>query len=124
MFSALSNLVDVSQDEAYATMFGYTEEELSANFEEHLRAHAEKIGKPYDEYRAEMKKWYNGFRFSTEVETTVYNPVSVALTHRPLVRLQDPTSRRLRGGARLVRELPFDGGFRINGSSEVSFVPR
>ena len=22
-----------------------------------------------------MKKWYNGFRFSTEVETTLYNPV-------------------------------------------------
>ena len=80
VFSALSNLVDVSQREEYATMFGYTEDELSANFEEHLRAHAEKMGKPYDEYRAEMKKWYNGFRFSTEVETTVYNPVSVALT--------------------------------------------
>ena len=80
VFSALSNLVDVSQRDEYATMFGYTEEELTANFEEHLRAHAEKMGKPYDEYRAEMKKWYNGFRFSTEVETTVYNPVSVALT--------------------------------------------
>ena len=80
VFSALSNLVDVSQREEYATMFGYTEEELSANFEEHLRAHAEKMGKPYDEYRAEMKKWYNGFRFSTEVATTVYNPISVALT--------------------------------------------
>ena len=80
VFSALSNLVDVSQRDEYATMFGYTEEELSANFEEHLRAHAEKMGKPYDEYREEMQKWYNGFRFSTEVETTVYNPVSVALT--------------------------------------------
>ena len=80
VFSALSNLVDVTQDEAYATMFGYTEEELEANFEEHLRAHAEKMGKTYEDYRAEMKKWYNGFRFSTEVETTVYNPVSVALT--------------------------------------------
>ena len=80
VFSALSNLVDVTQDEAYATMFGYTEEELEANFEEHLRAHAEKIGKSYEDYRAEMKRWYNGFRFSTEVETTVYNPVSVALT--------------------------------------------
>ena len=80
VFSALSNLVDVSQDDAYATMFGYTEEELSANFEEHLRAHAEKMGRSYDEYRAEMKKWYNGFRFSTEVATTVYNPISVALT--------------------------------------------
>ena len=80
VFSALSNLVDVTQDEAYATMFGYTEEELSANFDEHLRAHAAKMGKTYEDYRAEMKRWYNGFRFSTEDATTVYNPVSVALT--------------------------------------------
>ena len=27
-----------------------------------------------------MKRWYNGFRFSPDVETTVYNPISVALT--------------------------------------------
>ena len=80
VFSALSNLVDVSQDDEYATMFGYTEDELSTNFEEHLRAHAEKMGKPYDEYRAEMKKWYNGFRFAKNDKTTVYNPISVALT--------------------------------------------
>ena len=80
VFSALSNLVDVTQREEYATMFGYTEDELEANFEEHLRAHAKKMGKAYEDYRAEMKRWYNGFRFSTEVETTVYNPVSVALT--------------------------------------------
>ena len=80
VFSALNNLVDVSQDDEYATMFGYTEEELSANFEEHLRAHAEKMGKSYEDYREEMKKWYNGFRFARNVETTVYNPISVAYT--------------------------------------------
>ena len=80
VFSALNNLVDVSQDDDCATMFGYTEEELSANFEEHLRAHAEKMGKSYEDYRAEMKRWYNGFRFAPETETTVYNPISVAYT--------------------------------------------
>ena len=80
VFSALSNLADVSQDDEYATMFGYTEEELEANFDEHLRAHAEKMGKSYGDYRAEMKKWYNGFRFAKNDKTTVYNPVSVALT--------------------------------------------
>ena len=80
VFSALSNLVDVTQDKEYATMFGYTEEELTANFEEHLREHAKIMGKTYEDYRVEMKRWYNGFRFSTEVDTTVYNPVSVALT--------------------------------------------
>ena len=80
VFSALSNLVDVTQDKEYATMFGYTEEELTANFEEHLREHAKIMGKTYEDYRAEMKRWYNGFRVSTEDATTVYNPVSVALT--------------------------------------------
>ena len=80
VFSALNNLLDVSQHEEYATMFGYTEEELDANFEEHLRAHAAKMGMEYSAYRAEMKRWYNGFRFSPEVETTVYNPISVAYT--------------------------------------------
>jgi hypothetical protein len=61
-------------------MFGYTEEELSVNFGEHLRDHAEKMGKTYDDYRAQLKKWYNGFRFAPDVETTVYNPISVAYT--------------------------------------------
>ena len=80
VFSALNNIVDASQDSEYATMFGYTEDELSANFEEHLRDHARIMGKPYEDYRAEMKRWYNGFRFSPDDETTVYNPISVALT--------------------------------------------
>ena len=80
VFSALSNIVDVSQKDEFATMFGYTEEELSANFEEHLRAHARIMGKSYEEYRAEMRWWYNGFRFAKGDPTTVYNPISVALT--------------------------------------------
>ncbi len=80
VFSALSNIRDMSQEKAYATMFGYTEEELTANFEEHLREHAAIMGLPYDEYREELKRWYNGFRFSPDVETTVYNPISIAYT--------------------------------------------
>ena len=80
VFSALSNLVDVSQRDEYATMFGYTEEELSANFEERLREHAGIMGRTYEDYRAEMKRWYNGFRFAKNDPTTVYNPISIAMT--------------------------------------------
>ena len=80
VFSALNNIVDVSQNDEYATMFGYTEDELSANFDEHLRGHAKIMGRSYEDYRAEMKKWYNGFRFAKNDKTTVYNPISVALT--------------------------------------------
>ena len=80
VFSALSNIRDMSQDRAYATMFGYTEEELTANFEEHLCEHAAIMGKTYEDYRAELKRWYNGFRFSPDDDTTVYNPISIAYT--------------------------------------------
>ena len=80
VFSALSNIRDMSQEEQYATMFGYTEEELTANFEEHLREHAAVMGKSDEDYRAEMKRWFNGYRFAKNDPTTVYNPISVALT--------------------------------------------
>ena len=80
VFSALNNIVDISQDDDYATMFGYTEEEISQYFEEHLRNHAAKMGKTYEDYRTQLKKWYNGFRFARNISTTVYNPISVAYT--------------------------------------------
>ena len=79
VFSALNNIVDVSMRREYATMLGYTERELDANFEEHLREHAAVMGLSYDTYRAELRRWYNGFRFSADDATTVYNPISVAL---------------------------------------------
>ena len=79
VFSCLNNIVDISMDEEYATMLGYTEEELEANFEEHLLVHAERMGISYENYRAEMKRWYNGFRFAKYCTQTVYNPISVAL---------------------------------------------
>ena len=44
VFSALNNIVDISQVDEYATMFGYSEDELSSNFDEHLRDHAAKMG--------------------------------------------------------------------------------
>ena len=80
IFSTLSSLNDISFEDEYAAMFGYTEEELGANFEEHLRVHAEKTGRSYEDYRAELKRWYNGYRFARKNPVTVYNPVSIALT--------------------------------------------
>ena len=67
-------------DARYATLLGYTEEELGANFDENLRAHAEVMGLTYEDYRAELRRWYNGYRFSPDCEMRVYNPVSIAKT--------------------------------------------
>ena len=80
IFSTLSSLNDISFEDEYAAMFGFTEEELDANFAEHLHAHAEKMKLSDADYRAELKRWYNGYRFARFDATTVYNPVSIGQT--------------------------------------------
>ena len=80
VFSALSNLTDISPRPEYAEMLGYTEEELDEYFGEHMAAHAKVMGLSDEQYRAELKRWYNGYRFSKSNPVTVYNPVSTGLT--------------------------------------------
>ena len=77
VFSALSNLVDLSFKDDYATMLGYTEAELDEYFDEPMHLHAECLGLEYGAYRAELKRWFNGYRFGKYLATTVYNPVSI-----------------------------------------------
>ena len=80
VFSTLSNLTDLTFDAEYAAMLGYAEEELDEYFGEHMAAHAKVMGLSDEAYRAELKRWYNGYRFSPDDPVTVYNPVSVGLT--------------------------------------------
>ena len=80
VFSTLSSLNDISFETAFADLYGYTEAELDANFGEHLRARAEMMGIPDDEFRRRLKVWYNGYRFGKACQTRVYNPVSISLT--------------------------------------------
>ncbi len=79
VFSALSNLVDLSFKDECATMLGYTEAELDEFFGEHMRAHAVRMGLSDEAYRAELKRWFNGYRFGRENDQTVYNPVSIGV---------------------------------------------
>ncbi|MBR6057389.1 MAG: AAA family ATPase [Victivallales bacterium] len=79
VFSALSNIHDLSFDDEFATMHGYTEAELDEYFDGHMHAHAEKIGLPYEDYRSELKRWFNGYRFWLFEGETVYNPVSIGV---------------------------------------------
>ena len=79
VFSALSNLSDLSLRKEYATMLGYTEDELDTYFDGHMRAHAAKMQMDYGAYREELKRWFNGYRFGKSVTETVYNPVSIGV---------------------------------------------
>jgi len=80
VFSALSNLTDLTLEKDCATMLGYTEEEMELFFGEHMKAHGEILKMTDSVYRAELKRWYNGYRFSPDSTSTVYNPVSIGIT--------------------------------------------
>ena len=73
LFSDLNNLTDITMDARFATMLGYTQEELEANFGDRLDA----LAGDRDELMQEIKRWYNGYRFEENAKT-VYNPVSLA----------------------------------------------
>ena len=77
VFSSLNNLVDISMDGRFATMLGYTQQELEANFADRLDAAAQSQGMSLDKLLARLREWYNGYRFE-ENAPTVYNPVSIA----------------------------------------------
>ena len=83
IFSTLNNLIDLTMASRYATLLGYTEEELEANFSPSLHAHADIMGLPYEDYRAELRRWYNGYRFAKNNAVRVYNPVAIAKTIGP-----------------------------------------
>ena len=80
VFSALNNLNDLTMDGRNATLLGYTDAELDANFPKALHEHAQAMGLDYEAYREQLRWWYNGYRFSPDNETKVYNPFAIART--------------------------------------------
>ena len=80
IFSTLSSLVDISFEDDYASMLGYTEDELDRYFSEHMETHRKVMKLSAKAYRAEIKRLYNGYRFWRFSGENVYNPVSINLT--------------------------------------------
>lgn len=76
LFSELNNLLDISMDVDYATMMGYTQEELEAFFGEHINCVGGRGG--VEATRTKIREWYNGYRFHKDGKT-VYNPASLAM---------------------------------------------
>ncbi len=74
LFSDLNNLTDITMEAQYATMLGYTQEELVANFGDRLTMLTGE--QTSEELMQEIKRWYNGYRFHVNAPT-VYNPVSL-----------------------------------------------
>jgi hypothetical protein len=73
IFSDLNNLIDLSLDPRYADLCGITQEEMERDFEPELEKIAAEKKREKHTYLAELKHFYNGYRFSSN-PLTVYNP--------------------------------------------------
>ena len=75
VLSGLNNLNDISMDEAYGDIVGYTQKELEDNFGEWIEKASKKLSMNREELLNKIKEYYDGFSF--DGETRVYNPFSV-----------------------------------------------
>ena len=66
LFSGLNNIEDITLNPRYATICGYTQNDVETVFAEHLK------GQDF----AKIQKWYNGYKFLGE---GVYNPFDILL---------------------------------------------
>ncbi|GHV33979.1 ATPase AAA [Synergistales bacterium] len=74
VFSSLNNLRDISMSDDYASMLGYTEEELLVVFGDHIEDIARRMEIPKEELLSQIRAYYDGFSFNGE--TMLYNPFS------------------------------------------------
>ena len=119
VFSALSSLNDISFETAYAALYGYTEEELDANFGEHFRARADLMGLSYEAFRERLKFWYNGYRFGKVCPTRVYNPVSVALALTSDIPEFSPTWTSTGRASTLMNYIKREGALSIDPDRDI-----
>ena len=76
IFSGLNNLEDLSMHPAYATMLGYTQQELEGNFSEEIDIAKDILKLSREDLLEQLRIWYNGYKFHQKAEK-VYNPVSI-----------------------------------------------
>ena len=73
----LNHLKDRTMDPRFATLLGYTPEELDGTLRENVEAFGAKNGWDFATAKAKLLEWYDGYRFSPKSEGR-------AVRHRPL----------------------------------------
>jgi hypothetical protein len=76
IFSDLNNLTDLTMAPNAATLLGYRQEEVEANFPDYIQRLAEHRKMSVDQTLEALRSWYNGYKFHQDAPT-VYNPVSL-----------------------------------------------
>ena len=81
IFSDLNNLIDISMSAQFATLLGYTHDEVKKFFPDWIENLAKTLGVSADDAFDEIVKWYDGYRFEENSEPVI-NPVSLGLCLR------------------------------------------
>jgi hypothetical protein len=77
IFSVLNSTNDITMNEKYVSLCGYTQVELEYYFAEYIDAVAERYRLTKEDLLTKIRNWYDGY--SWDGETSVYNPFSTLL---------------------------------------------
>ncbi|MBR4532296.1 AAA family ATPase [bacterium] len=75
IFSELNNLKDISMDKKFASICGFTKDDLKEYFSEYKGLACEELQLSREKLDEEITYWYDGYKF--DGETHVYNPFSM-----------------------------------------------
>ncbi len=121
IFSDLNNLQDISLNNAYADICGFTEEEIQQTFPLYIQKFAKQEQVDEDAMMGKLKAMYDGYHFSPDMSKEVYNPFSVlnALSSCQLQNYWFST-----GTPTFLVKLLKDGQYKIQDFSESEIITR
>ena len=77
IFSAFNNLTDVSIDEEFNTLLGFTKEELIRYFDIYVENSSKILKINKNDLYERIEQYYDGYQFSIDAMETLYNPWSI-----------------------------------------------
>jgi hypothetical protein len=77
IFSVLNSPSDITLSDKYASICGYTQEELERDFSEYITATAVRLNMTNERLLLYIRKWYDGYTW--DGKTSVYNPFSTLM---------------------------------------------
>lgn len=77
IFSSFNNLLDISLDEDFNSLLGFTKDDLEKYFDPYIENAAHNLKMHKNDVYKRMEQYYDGFQFALDAKETVYNPWSI-----------------------------------------------
>ena len=77
LFSGANNIFDISDKKEYINICGFTEEEIQKNFKKEIEEIAYEKNLDLNLCYNDIKKYYDGFKFSCNQNEDLYNPIDI-----------------------------------------------